>query len=69
MIIGNRPILTVFRLLCSALTMGLGIAAMHCSGMSAIQIAPMITYQKPLVLLSIALRPLIQQRMPPRDWA
>lgn len=55
LLIANRPSLSLARLTCSALTMGLGISAMHYSGMSAIQITPMITYEKWLVLLSIAI--------------
>jgi NO-binding membrane sensor protein with MHYT domain len=53
--IASRPQLSLARLAISSLVMGAGISAMHYSGMSAIQIVPIITYQPWLVLASIAI--------------
>jgi NO-binding membrane sensor protein with MHYT domain/two-component sensor histidine kinase len=53
--IASRPQLSLGRLAVSSIVMGAGISAMHYSGMSAIQIVPMITYQPWLVLASIAI--------------
>jgi NO-binding membrane sensor protein with MHYT domain/two-component sensor histidine kinase len=53
--IASRPQLSLARLAISSIVMGAGISAMHYSGMSAIQIVPMITYQPWLVLASIAI--------------
>lgn len=47
--------LSTLKLTLSALLLGAGIAAMHYSGMSAIQITPMITYEPELVVASIAI--------------
>ncbi|MDY6944762.1 MAG: EAL domain-containing protein [Pseudomonadota bacterium] len=55
LVMASRPKFTWPRMACSALIMGLGIAGMHYAGMSAIQITPMITYQRSLVALSIAI--------------
>jgi diguanylate cyclase len=46
--------LTLPKLLGSALVMGTGVSAMHYSGMAAIRLVPMITYELPLVVLSVA---------------
>src|SRR5437870_3764976 len=40
----NRDVLTIRRLLCSALFMGIGIAAMHYTGMAALPVLPPIQY-------------------------
>ena len=47
--IASRPQLSLPRLAVGSLVMGAGISAMHYSGMSAIQIVPIITYQPLLV--------------------
>src|SRR5688572_25953933 len=53
--IASRPQLSLARLATGSVVMGAGICAMHYSGMSAIQIVPIITYQPLLVLASIAI--------------
>jgi NO-binding membrane sensor protein with MHYT domain len=53
--IASRPRLSLSRLAVSSLVMGAGICAMHYSGMAAIQIVPIITYQPWLVLASVAI--------------
>ena len=53
--IASRPQLSLARLAVGSIVMGAGICAMHYSGMAAIQIVPMITYQPMLVLASIAI--------------
>jgi NO-binding membrane sensor protein with MHYT domain len=53
--IASRPQLNLGRLAISSIVMGAGISAMHYSGMSAIQIVPIITYQPALVLASIGI--------------
>jgi NO-binding membrane sensor protein with MHYT domain/two-component sensor histidine kinase len=53
--IASRPQLSLNRLALSSVVMGAGICAMHYSGMSAIQIVPIITYQPGLVIASIAI--------------
>jgi diguanylate cyclase (GGDEF)-like protein len=50
--IASRPQIGLRRLAVGAVVMGLGICAMHYSGMSAIQILPMITYEPSLLLAS-----------------
>ncbi len=53
--IASRPQLSLARLAVGSIVMGAGICAMHYSGMAAIQIVPMITYQPMLVLASIGI--------------
>ncbi len=53
--IASRPQLGLARLTTGSVVMGAGICAMHYSGMAAIQIVPMITYQPMLVLASIGI--------------
>ncbi len=53
--IASRPQLSLARLASGSVVMGAGICAMHYSGMSAIQIVPIITYQPLLVLASIGI--------------
>jgi NO-binding membrane sensor protein with MHYT domain/two-component sensor histidine kinase len=53
--IASRPQLSLTRLAIGSIVMGAGICAMHYSGMSAIQIVPIITYQPLLVLASIGI--------------
>ena len=53
--IASRPQISLRRLAAGAIVMGLGICAMHYSGMSAIQILPMITYTPGLLLASGAI--------------
>jgi NO-binding membrane sensor protein with MHYT domain/two-component sensor histidine kinase len=53
--IASRPQLSLARLAIGSVIMGTGICAMHYSGMAAIQIVPMITYQPLLVAASIAI--------------
>jgi len=53
--IAGRPQLSFPRLSIGSLVMGAGICAMHYSGMAAIQIVPIITYQPMLVLASIGI--------------
>jgi len=53
--IAGRSQLSLARLTIGSIVMGAGICAMHYSGMAAIQIVPMITYQPMLVLASIAI--------------
>jgi NO-binding membrane sensor protein with MHYT domain/two-component sensor histidine kinase len=53
--IAGRPQLSLGRLSMGSVVMGAGICAMHYSGMAAIQIVPMITYQPMLVLASIGI--------------
>jgi NO-binding membrane sensor protein with MHYT domain/two-component sensor histidine kinase len=53
--IAGRAHLSLARLASSSVVMGAGICAMHYSGMSAIQIVPIITYQPILVLASIGI--------------
>ena len=55
LIIAARPRMSLAQLVLSALIMGFGISAMHYSGMSAIQIMPMITYELKLLLASIVI--------------
>jgi diguanylate cyclase (GGDEF)-like protein len=50
--IASPPQITLARRAAGALVMGLGICAMHYSGMSAIQITPMITYEPWLLIAS-----------------
>ncbi len=53
--IASRPQLSLGRLAVSSIVMGAGISAMHYSGMSAIQIVPVLTYQPALVVASIGI--------------
>ena len=53
--IASRRNLRLERLAVSSLIMGAGISAMHYTGMAAIQIMPMISYDPPLVAASIAI--------------
>lgn len=53
--IASRPQLSLTRLATGSVVMGAGICAMHYSGMAAIQIVPMITYEPMLVLASIGI--------------
>jgi NO-binding membrane sensor protein with MHYT domain/two-component sensor histidine kinase len=53
--IAGRAHLSLKRLAVSSIIMGAGICAMHYSGMAAIQIVPMITYEPLLVMASIAI--------------
>jgi diguanylate cyclase (GGDEF)-like protein len=53
--IASPPRITLPRLAAGAVVMGLGICAMHYSGMGAIQILPMITYEPGLLLASGAI--------------
>jgi PAS domain S-box-containing protein len=53
--ITSRATLGLHRLVSGALLMGAGIAAMHYSGMSAIEITPLIAYSSGLVAASIAI--------------
>jgi NO-binding membrane sensor protein with MHYT domain/two-component sensor histidine kinase len=53
--IASRAQLSLTRLATGSVVMGAGICAMHYSGMSAIQIVPIITYQPLLVLASIGI--------------
>jgi NO-binding membrane sensor protein with MHYT domain/two-component sensor histidine kinase len=53
--IASRPQLSLARLAVGSIVMGAGICAMHYSGMAAIQIVPMITYEPQLVFASIAI--------------
>src|SRR5262245_60980210 len=53
--IAGRSQLSLARLSTGSIVMGAGICAMHYSGMAAIQIVPMITYQPMLVLASIGI--------------
>ena len=50
--IASRPQISLGRLAAGAVVMGLGICAMHYSGMSAIQILPVIRYDPSLLLAS-----------------
>jgi diguanylate cyclase (GGDEF)-like protein len=51
--IASGAFLTLGRLAVSSLVMGAGISAMHYSGMAAIRVVPMITYERPLLVLSV----------------
>ncbi len=51
--IASRRAVTAWRLAISSLVMGAGIAAMHYTGMAAIQIRPAITYNPALVIASV----------------
>ncbi len=53
--IASRRDLSLRRLVVGAIIMGAGICAMHYTGMAAIQIMPVITYDPLLVLTSIAI--------------
>jgi len=53
--IANKPQLSMRRLMAGSVLMGGGICAMHYTGMSAIQIKPLITYEPGIVLASIAI--------------
>ncbi len=53
--IASRAQLSLARLAIGSIVMGAGICAMHYSGMAAIQIVPMITYEPMLVLASIGI--------------
>jgi diguanylate cyclase len=50
--IASRPRISLRRLAAGAVVLGLGICAMHYSGMSAIEITPMITYEPTLLVAS-----------------
>jgi diguanylate cyclase len=50
--IASPPQITLRRLAAGAVVMGLGICAMHYTGMGAIQIMPMITYEPGLLIAS-----------------
>jgi diguanylate cyclase (GGDEF)-like protein len=50
--IASRPQISMKRLAIGAVVMGFGICAMHYSGMSAVQILPVITYEPTLLLAS-----------------
>jgi len=49
----SRGSLSLSRLLTGGLLMGIGIAAMHYTGMAALQMAPPIRYNSPLFILSV----------------
>lgn len=51
--IASRPAVTAWRLAISSLIMGAGIAAMHYTGMAAIQIRPAITHYPASVIASV----------------
>jgi len=51
----SRRDLSLVRLAASSVVMGAGICAMHYTGMAAIQIMPVITYEPALVVASIAI--------------
>jgi diguanylate cyclase len=53
--VANRPRISLFHLMISALLLGGGICAMHYMGMAAIQITPMITYEPVLLVLSVVI--------------
>ena len=53
--IASRPSIGMGRLALSAAVMGVGISAMHYTGMSAIQIVPMIRYEPTLFVASIGI--------------
>ena len=53
--IASRPQISLTRLAVGAIVMGLGICAMHYSGMSAIRVVPLITYEPSLLLASGAI--------------
>lgn len=53
--IASRAQLSMKRLALGSMVMGAGICAMHYSGMAAIQIVPMITYEPLLVAASVAI--------------
>jgi NO-binding membrane sensor protein with MHYT domain/two-component sensor histidine kinase len=53
--IASRPQLSLGRLAVGSVVMGAGICGMHYSGMAAIQIVPIITYEPWLVLASIGI--------------
>jgi len=53
--IASRAQLSLARLTFGGIVMGAGICGMHYSGMAAIQIVPMITYQPMLVLASVGI--------------
>ncbi len=53
--IASRPHVDLARLSVGAVIMGIGISAMHYSGMAAIQIAPMVRYEPGLLAASIAI--------------
>ena len=53
--IASRTHLSLARLATSSIVMGAGISAMHYSGMAAITIVPMITYEPWLVAASVAI--------------
>jgi diguanylate cyclase len=55
LVIAARPRISLAQLVLSAVIMGLGISAMHYSGMSAIEILPGITYEPKLLLASIVI--------------
>ena len=53
--VATSPEITLVQLLFAALIMGAGISAMHYSGMAAIDIVPMITYEPMLLTASIVI--------------
>src|SRR5688572_24795884 len=53
--IASRPQVGLGRLAGAAVIMGLGIAGMHYSGMHAIRIVPLITYEPKLLIASIVI--------------
>ncbi|HEY0941820.1 MAG TPA: EAL domain-containing protein [Steroidobacter sp.] len=55
LVIVTRRRASLVRLAGSAVVMGLGIAAMHYSGMGAIRIVPLITYEPKLLIASIVI--------------
>lgn len=55
LVVASRPEISLAHLTVAALILGAGICAMHYTGMAAIEIAPMITYELTLVVASVVI--------------
>ncbi len=53
LVVASNPEMNIAQLAVSAVIMGAGISAMHYSGMAAIDILPMITYEPLLLIASV----------------
>ena len=53
--VASNPEISILQLSVSALIMGAGISAMHYSGMAAVDLVPMVTYEPVLFTLSIVI--------------
>ncbi len=55
LLVASNPQISLPHLTVAALILGAGISAMHYTGMAAVEIAPMITYESTLMIASVAI--------------